>query len=357
MSDNPKRPSPLIDCDIHIYPSAQNPLEPFIPTEFRQALAQGQGSKPSHGYCNPHGVDRRDVDLTEPREAIRRHLDQYNIAYGVLQPQPGYDISLTHNIEVGNAMARVWNDWQIATCLPFDDRLLGSICVNLNDPMAAAAEIRRVGGHERMVQIVGTGESTHLYGHRFYHPVYEACQEMGVVFALHPGAEGSLHSTTPVGRPSSYFEWHNSLPFTFQAHLNSLVIEGIFERFPKLMVLLVEAGVSWLAQLMWRMDKNFKGLRVTTPWLRQAPSEYIFNHVRLTTQPIEEPANPLHLFQMFEMIHAERTLCYSSDFPHWDFDDPHRAFPSKTPAPLLERIQYSNAAELYGLPSLLAAQP
>jgi predicted TIM-barrel fold metal-dependent hydrolase len=343
---------PLIDCDIHVYPSKDNPIDPFVPAEFRQALAQGQGGKPGHGYSNPHGVDRRDVDISEPLPAIRQHLDRYGIAYGVLEPQPGYDVSLTHNIDVGNALARAWNDWQIETCLPFDERLLGSICVNLNDPAAAAAEIRRVGGNPRMVQTLGTGESVLLYGHRFYHPVYEACEEMGIVFALHPGAEGSLNSTTPIGRPSGYFEWHNSLPLTFQAHLNSLITEGAFEKFPKLMVLLVEGGVSWLAYLMWRMNKNFKALRVTAPWLRQSPGEYIFNHVRLTTQPIEEPENPNHLLQMFEMIKAERTLCFSTDFPHWDFDDPHRAFPSKTPLELRRRIQYSNAAELYGLPSI-----
>jgi predicted TIM-barrel fold metal-dependent hydrolase len=52
------------------------------------------------------------------------------------------------------------------------------------------------------------------------------------------------------------------------------------------------------------------------------------------------------------MMHAESTLCFASDFPHWDFDDPTRAFPRRMPLELKERIFYRNAAKIYGLPTL-----
>jgi predicted TIM-barrel fold metal-dependent hydrolase len=198
-----------------------------------------------------------------------------------------------------------------------------------------------------MVQVVVPGEASFLYGHRFYHPIYEACQETGLVFAVHPGSEGSYGSSTAVGRPSTYFEWHVSLSQTYMAHATSLVLEGTFEKFPKLRVLLTEGGVGWLPHLLWRMDKDFKALRSTTPWLKQEPSAYVFEHIRLTTQPMEEPANPRHFHALLEMIQAEKTLCFSSDFPHWDFDDPIRAFDSQMPADLKQRILWDNAAELY----------
>ncbi|MBC8141777.1 MAG: amidohydrolase, partial [Armatimonadetes bacterium] len=182
------------------------------------------------------------------------------------------------------------------------------------------------------------------------------CEELGLPFALHPGAEGALRSSTPVGRPSNYFEWHTGIPLTYQSHLISMVTEGAFEQFPGLKFVLVEAGFGWLAHTMWRLDKNFKALRSLTPWLKKAPSEYILNQVRITTQPMEEPETPEQLLQMLQMIHADRTVCFASDFPHWDFDDPRRVFPKAMSAELKRRIFYDNAAELYHLPTLEETQ-
>jgi predicted TIM-barrel fold metal-dependent hydrolase len=145
-------------------------------------------------------------------------------------------------------------------------------------------------------------------------------------------------------------EWHNILPINYMTHINSLVCEGVFEKFPKLTFVAIEGGIAWLPHLMWRMDKNYKGLRDTTPWLNKLPSEYITEHIRLTTQPIEEPKNPEHLVQIFEMIQAEKTVMFSSDYPHWDNDNPRLALPrlSKT---MKQRILAGTAAELYGLHS------
>jgi predicted TIM-barrel fold metal-dependent hydrolase len=54
------------------------------------------------------------------------------------------------------------------------------------------------------------------------------------------------------------------------------------------------------------------------------------------------------LLELLAMIRAERTLMFSSDYPHWDNDSPPRAFP-RLPDELRERIFCRNAAELYRL--------
>jgi predicted TIM-barrel fold metal-dependent hydrolase len=346
---------PIIDCDIH--PTADSrPVGPYIPAEYQEAMRQGMGGQPGQGYANPFGVQRRDAACDDPHQTGVDLLDRYGIAYGVLQP-PGLSTSLTLNIDVGSAKARAWNDWQIAEWLEADDRFLGSICVNMHDPEGAVREIRRAkAAHRRMVQIIVSGESRDLYGHRRYFPIYEACEELGLPFALHPGNEGALNSATPIGRPSGYFEWHTAIPLTFQAHVISMVTEGVFEKFPGLKLVLTEGGIAWLVHTMWRLDKNFKALRSTTPWLKRTPSEYIIEHVRMTTQPLEEPDNPEHLLQIFDMIQANKTVCFASDFPHWDFDDPRRVFPRQMSDELRRRIYYQNAAELYGLPTLEETQ-
>jgi len=339
---------PIIDCDVHPYPDAQRPIEPFIPSAFREAVRLSMDVAPGSGHANPFGVNRRDANCVDPKQVATDHLDRYGIVYAVLLPG-GMNIGLTRNIDVGCALASAWNDWLAESWLRADVRYLGSICVNLNDPFKAAAEIRRAGTNPKMVQVLVSGESEHLYGHRCYYPAYEAMAELGLPLAIHPGREGALGSPTPIGRPSGYFEWHCTLPLTFQAHLISMITEGVFEKFPKLKLLLTEGGVAWLAHTIWRMDKNFKALRSTTPWLKRLPSEYVFDHVRLTTQPLEEPADPDHMLQIFDMIRADRTLCFATDYPHWDFDDPTRVFPKKMPDELRRRIFFDNAADLYRL--------
>lgn len=343
-----KAQHPLIDCDIHCNPCPENPLLPFVHSKYRLAIDLKMAAKPSGGYANPFGVNRRDVEGLLPEQIIESHLDRYGVTHAIIQPQSGTTFSLCHAIDMGNALCQAINDWLVATVLEKDERFFGSICVNTNDPKEAAREIHRAAAsHPRMVQVNVAGESTFLYGHRFYDPIYEACEELGLVFALHPGSEGAYHSSTPVGRPSTYFEWHVGLPITFMAHAASLVLEGTFEKFPGLMVLLTEGGYGWLPHLMWRMDKDFKALRTTTPWLKEEPSATIRKHIRLTTQPVEEVPDPRHAATLLEMIDARQTLCFSSDFPHWDFDDPFRAFPSSTPADVKQRILWGNARELY----------
>ena len=92
----------------------------------------------------------------------------------------------------------------------------------------------------------------------------------------------------------------------------------------------------------------WKALRSEVPWVRRPPSEYVADHVRVATQPIERPDDDAHLLQVMEMMDAGRLLLFSTDYPHWDFDSPTRAFP-KLPHDLREAIFSTNARELYGL--------
>jgi predicted TIM-barrel fold metal-dependent hydrolase len=84
------------------------------------------------------------------------------------------------------------------------------------------------------------------------------------------------------------------------------------------------------------------------PWMKRSPDQYLRDHVRLTSQPLERPDSDEDLLRIFEMMDAEHILMYSSDYPHWDFDCPRTAFP-KLPEGTRRRIFEQNARELYGL--------
>jgi uncharacterized protein len=342
----------LIDADVH---NEFGDLTDYLPRVWHDHWRRiGTGAGAVH-EGNPRGVLRRDavppdggLPASDPAFLVADHLDRYDIDYAILTG-PGV-VPLGPDADYSNALARAYNDCLLEVWLPVTPRFRGSVTVNANDPDAAAAEIRRVGSHPGMVQVMMAGASRAPYGQRQYHPIYAAAAELGLPVAIHPGAEGAgtAWPPTPVGYPSRYMEWHNVLPLTFMAQVNSLVCEGVFERFPALRFVCIEGGLGWLPHLMWRMDKNYKALRDTTPWLRRLPSEYIVDHVRLTTQPTEEPADGNHLAQLLSMMRAERTVLFSSDYPHWDNDDPRRILRRVDPS-VRARILGDTAAELYGL--------
>jgi predicted TIM-barrel fold metal-dependent hydrolase len=340
----------IIDADVH---NSISDLSPYLPEVWRDRWKKyGKGVGKIH-FDNPRGVTRHDATppdggapASDPVFLIADHLDRHAIDYAILTG-PGV-LSLGPDPDYSNAICRAYNDYMIDRWLPVSARFKGSVLINPDDPPAAVAEIRRVGVHSDMVQVLMSGTSRAPYGQRQYHPIYEAASELGLPIAMHPGTEGSglAWPPTPVGYPTRYMEWHNILPLTYMAQVNSFVCEGVFERFPSLKGVVIEGGVAWLAHLMWRMDKNFKALRDTAPWLTRLPSDYVKDHIRLTTQPIEEPENPDHFAQVLDMISAERTLMFSSDYPHWDADNPTLMF-RRVESSLRERIFARTAADIY----------
>ena len=211
--------------------------------------------------------------------------------------------------------------------------------------------MERLGAHPRVVA-AGVFATAHRIplGQRFYWPLFAAAERAGLPLHIHPSTTSVIANAAslPTGMATNYLQSHTCLPQFYMSDLVSLVLEGVFERFPGLRVILVEGGVSWLPHVMWRMDKEYQALRHEAPFLRRLPSAYVRDHVRLTTQPIEEPPRARQLVQIYEMVDAARTLQFASDYPHFDADEPG-CLPQQLGPEVLERIYWRNAMELFAL--------
>jgi predicted TIM-barrel fold metal-dependent hydrolase len=350
----------LIDADVHhTYHGAQE-LLPFLPEPWRGQVARGRSLGAPHLYTSPIGVDREDAIPPEggpagsdPEFLAAQLLRPYGIEKAVLNPAALLSVACSPDAAFAAAVCSAYNDWLLQSAwLRTGSVCYGAMLVAPQDPEAAAREIERVGDHPRLVSVLLASASHTPLGQQRFWPIYEAAERKGLPVALHPGAEGAGMSGPPtaVGYPSTYFEWHTDLSQGFMAHTVSLVAEGVFQRFPGLKVVLTEGGVAWMPHLMWRMDKNYRALRQQVPWLTEMPSEVIRRHIRLTTQPIEEPEDPGHLLRIFDMLGSDRMLLFASDYPHWDFDDPFAALRVLPDDDRKRRILRDNALDIFRFP-------
>lgn len=356
----PKTVYELIDCDVHPAIADYTQLHPYLPAVWRRHVTKGGFGGAGTGIMRGQGGLYR-TDVTPPGGGVpgsdpdwlrRQLLERYNVKHAILNGGNILGLGTLPDGDYATALAAAYNDWTIDFWLTRhnpDGRFKSSLFVAPQDPPEAAKEIDRVGDHPHIVQVLFTSATESPLGHKRYWPIYEAAERHGLPVAVHPGAEGRAISGAPTaaGWISKYIEWHTCLTQRAQAHLVSLVCQGVFVRFPGLKIVFVECGIGWLPHVMWRLDKNYKALRNEVPWLTRLPSEYIKDHVRLTSQPVEEPPSDAQFLALLEQMDAKRTLMLSTDYPHWDFDDPLAAF-ARVPEDFKRRIFHDTAYELYG---------
>jgi predicted TIM-barrel fold metal-dependent hydrolase len=343
----------MVDVDVHPGPAHPDEVRAYMDMPWRDRYRGDRRTfyrHPVHGSREDSITPGVGPECSDPGLMRRQLIDESGMGYVILlmrtfcniHPDPDY----------AAAIATAFNSWLADTWLSqhnADGVFKGSITIAQQDPLLAAAEIDRCAGHPHIVQVTMDSGARFPFGNRFYYPIYEACVRHDLPISVHPGTEGMgiNHQPTP-GWPTHYIEWHSGMSLAFEAHIISLITEGVFERFPTLRFVLVEGGVAWLAPLMWRLDSYWKALRAEVPWVKRKPSEYLIDHLRLGTQPLERPDDDRHLLQLFDMMDARHLLMFSSDYPHWDFDSPERAFP-KLADDVREAIFSGNARALYRL--------
>ena len=353
---------PLIDCDVHFSFSALTDLVPYMEPAYRDLVLNSNDfglTLPSYPWQHPTGWTRKDTfsadhlpstSLPRLREQL---LDLYDVTYGILTPEEIMCVSVLPNVHLAAALASAHNDWMCEHWLDADPRLRGSIVVAAHYPVAAAREIRRLGGRDDIVQVILPGGARIPYGNPFYEPIWVAAHEMGLAVAIHVYYEGMGIAGGPItgaGMPDHYAEYHALLNATNMGHLASILCHGILERYPGQKVVLIEGGVAWVPGFLWRLDTNWRSCRTEMPWCRRRPSDYVWEGIRFTTQPLEAPDDSSLLEGALKGMNPERTLLFASDYPHWDFDEPVLTLRT-LPRAWRDRVAYSNAGELYQLPT------
>jgi len=355
----------LIDSDVHHTWNSPEEVIQYLPKRWRDPIFAGRDdslfpiSAAITSYPPAHGTNKRvDAYAADGKapgsdyETMRRQLlDPFPIDYVVLSYDIGGNAAVP-NMYLASHLITAMNDWSIDRWLNRDDpRLRGALLVPTQIPEDGAKEVRRVGKHPKMAEVllVANGMSR-PFGHPVYHPIYEAAVELGLPVAIHNGGDqpAGTAQMSGGGMPNVRLEFHTVAPQGTIHHFMSFITHGVFEKYPELKLLLVEIGVSWVPWCLWTLDAHYRELQTESPWVKKLPSEYFRKHVRITTQPLEITPRKSELIELLEAFGGmEDVLMFATDYPHWDADDPlyvsHRL-----PAAWLPKVFHETAEGFYG---------
>ena len=234
-----------IDCDIHPGVPGMKALLPYMDDHWRDAfILRGMDNFDLASYppgapisCRPdwrppHGKPGTDFSLLQSQA-----LDAFGARYAICNTLYGGQAVVSETM--GAAMCGATNDWIETEWLARDARLRASIIVPAQSPELAVAEIERKAHNKCFVQILLPVAAEILYGRSYHWPIYEIAEHYDLPVGLHAGSI-FRHAPTANGWPSHYLHDYVSQSQVFEDQLLSILSQGVFEKFPKLRVVLIE---------------------------------------------------------------------------------------------------------------------
>lgn len=251
---------------------------------------------------------------------------------------------------------RAHNRWLAEWCAHLPGRRAGIGQILLNDIDDAVADVHWIADHGLRGGLLlpgmppGVGIDP-LHSPR-YDPVWRACEERGVVVNVH-GGSGSPDPGRFPASPSMFV-----IEASFFAHrpLWSLILSGVFDRFPGLTLVFAEAGSSWVAPSLRAMDTiqarqeggNIGVMHIDNPFkLKKKPSEYWHTNCYVGSSFMTR-GDALER----EQIGSDRIM-WGSDYPHEEGTYPHtrealaHTFEGVEPTEVAMMVG-GTAAEVYG---------
>jgi predicted TIM-barrel fold metal-dependent hydrolase len=217
--------------------------------------------------------------------------------------------------ELGIACMKAWNDWyheEWVSAAP--DRFVPVGCTWYRDPEVAAAEVRR--NADRGFKAVALRNPTDLgepwFGLPHWDPLLAACEETGTVIVHH--TEGLDWFPRRDNRANMYpygmtLTLYQACAMDFLAHC---MWGGITVRFPKLKILIAEAGGSWLPHFIRRIDwtRQHSGFtQESWPDPGLTPLEMLKRNFAFSTQEFDVPADLAGTF-------GTELWMVEEDYPH-----------------------------------------
>jgi predicted TIM-barrel fold metal-dependent hydrolase len=221
---------------------------------------------------------------------------------------------------LGREALEAVNTWMSDRTAQSGGRLMYAVNLRFEDLDWAIAELTRLrarGSRTFLFPSEPTGSTPP--NHPSYDRFWSAVTDLGMVPIVHVGLSPAIYhpawantDNPALIRVISVLQPHQqALVF-----LNAMVLDGVFERHPKLTVVFAEHGIDWIVPATLRMDAlatpGLSPLLLGEYKLPLAPSEYVRRNVRVTPLPVPHET-PTGLLAALPEVPV-----FSSDYPHFE---------------------------------------
>jgi predicted TIM-barrel fold metal-dependent hydrolase len=311
----------LIDADGHVQEDI-GAIATHLPKAYRENLHEGvkQMLFPPLDHFHPPATNLTGSDRGQVGpEGWIDFLEDIGIRRTVLYPSYALSIGKVRDVNWAIALVRAYNDWLYETYLSANDRFQGMGLLPLQDVDAATAELQRCVTELGMrgAMLPAHGLPLNL-GSKVYWPVYELANELDAAIAVHGGSHDGFGFDDVNVYAVAHAYGH---AFGQLVSCAGMVVNGLFDRYPRLRVAFLEGGVAWLLLALERLDESFEthvpieSTNLFSLKEGQDPRKYILNLLREGRIQVGVEGGEADLPYVIEKV-GETPFMYSSDFPH-----------------------------------------
>lgn len=314
----------------------------------------GMGRTPEEVAPHP---DRTYVNMApfgsmDPTERIQR-MDAEGLDKAIIYPSMGliWETEDFEDLGLQAAYAKAYNRWVADFCRDSNGRLVPIAHISFGDPLEAANELERaVKDGCRGAFFVPFTPTNKSHANPDYDPFWAKAQELDVPVGIHPSGE------PPAKRVHQRFHdmqkwamWH------FNVHggqgplqaFTALFQYGLFDRFPKVKIIVLESGAGWAGYLLNRMDAVYDSPLGETVPLKEKPSYYFDRQCWISGDPDEKAFG-----NVVDFVGNDKFF-WASDFPHFDHPDNYMDELLELVEPMgaetRQKVIGDNVAKVYGL--------
>ena len=279
-------------------------------------------------------------------------MDLDGVAGGVLYPSQGLHLFQLPDGELLSAIFRAYNNWMADFwSKPYPNRLKGIAMINTDDIGDAVDELQRVAKMGLAGAMIPLTPLKLRYNHPDYEPLWAAVQELEMPLSLHTGSfrrrpdDGLINVQNQGGDPATSVQNDMGVRNT----ITDMIFSGVFERYPKLKVGVVEFEIAWVPHFLNMMDKAYTE-RITGQQIERfkggaLPSDFFRSNMFVSFQ--EDDLG----IQLRSYVGVDN-LQWGSDYPHGESTFPRsleilEQILQGVPEEEAAKIAGGNAAKLY----------